>query len=63
MKTTLFIAGMLVTLMGLVWAAQGAGLFPYPRESFMIDQRPWIYIGLLTAFAGALTMYVSRRLR
>jgi hypothetical protein len=62
MKTALMIAGILVLLMGLVWAAQGSGYFPYPKSSFMLDQRPWIYIGLITAAAGALTVFVSRRL-
>ncbi|HTQ82327.1 MAG TPA: hypothetical protein VMI47_03595 [Pseudolabrys sp.] len=55
------IAGILLTLAGLVWAAQGSGYFPYPAESFMINESKWIYIGLATAIAGVVLMALSRR--
>jgi hypothetical protein len=61
MKTGLMIFGLAAVLSGLIWAAQGAGYFPYPRESFMINESKWVAIGLVTAFAGLVAMIVSRR--
>jgi hypothetical protein len=62
MRTGLLIIGFLALLAGLVWAAQGAGYFPYPASSFMINQSRWVYIGLVTAAAGCLLIIISRRL-
>lgn len=62
MKTFLLIVGIVVTLSGLVWAAQGSGIFPYPPESFMIDQSRWVWIGLATAIVGVVLIVLSRRL-
>jgi hypothetical protein len=61
MKSVLFIVGILLTLAGLVWAAQGSGYFPYPASSFMINESKWIYIGLATAVAGVVLIMLSRR--
>ncbi len=52
MKNALRILGILLILFGLIWAAQGSGLFPYPQESFMVGASRWIYYGLATAVAG-----------
>jgi hypothetical protein len=52
MKTFLLILGVLAIVIGLVWIGQGSGHFPYPKSSFMIDQRPWIWWGLFLAAAG-----------
>ena len=49
MKTVLSAIGALIVVAGLIWAAQGAGWFPYPSSSFMVDNSRWIYIGLATA--------------
>jgi hypothetical protein len=62
MKSALLIVGILVTLAGLVWAAQGSGYFPYPAESFMINESRWITIGLATAAAGVVLVVLSRRM-
>lgn len=61
-KTILRIVGAVMVLMGLVWSAQGSGVFPYPAHSFMIDQTPWIYYGLFLALAGFGVMVAARRL-
>ena len=61
MSRLLAILGILMIVSGLLWAAQGSGLFPYPAQSFMIDARPWIGWGLLTALAGVLVLWASRR--
>jgi hypothetical protein len=57
------IFGVIVVVIGLVWIGQGTGVFPYPRSSFMINQTPWIYWGLLTALAGLFIVWASRRFR
>jgi hypothetical protein len=61
MKIFLLVLGVLAILIGVVWMGQGSGYFPYPKSSFMIDQRPWIWWGLLLAAAGAAAVYFSRR--
>ena len=61
MRTLLFLLGLLMIVAGLLWAAQGSGLFPYPSRSFMIGSRPWIGWGLLMAAAGVLVAWASRR--
>ena len=61
MRIVLLVVGALATLMGAVWIGQGTGVFPYPAESFMIDQMPWAYRGIGLAVAGLVVMWVSRR--
>jgi len=62
LRPALLIVGILAVLMGLLWVGQGSGHFPYPRSSFMIDQSPWIYRGLVLALAGLAVIVISRRL-
>ncbi len=61
-RKALFVLGLLLFIAGVIWAAQGSGYFPYPASSFMIDQRPWVYRGAITAICGILAMLWSRRL-
>ena len=61
MKTLLRIAGVIAIAMGLLWAAQGAGYFPYPSTSFMINNTVWIYYGIATAVAGIGLMLLAQR--
>jgi len=60
-RIVLLIVGSLMVLLGLIWIGQGSGYFPYPAESFMINQTPWIYWGLLLAILGILVIVLSRR--
>jgi len=53
------LAGLLI-LAGLVWMGQGSGYFPYPAESFMIDQTPWIYWGALAVAAGLILIVLTK---
>jgi hypothetical protein len=62
MKTVLSVLGALIVIAGLIWAAQGAGWFPYPKSSFMVDNSRWITIGLAMAAVGAIVIAVARRL-
>ena len=61
LRIVLLIIGSLMVLLGLVWIGQGSGYFPYPAESFMINQTPWIYWGVLLAILGLLLIVLSRR--
>jgi len=58
-KIVYFVSGLLI-LLGLVWMGQGSGYFPYPAESFMIDQTQWIYWGALAAALGIIVIAVTR---
>lgn len=60
-RIVLLIIGCLMVLMGLVWIGQGSGYFPYPAESFMVNQTPWIYWGLLLAVIGLIVIVLSRK--
>ncbi len=61
-RAALLVIGVLAVVTGLVWLGQGTGYFPYPRTSFMIDQMPWAYRGIVLAVAGVVAMFVSRRI-
>lgn len=60
-RIVLLLMGSLMVLVGLIWTGQGSGYFPYPAESFMINQTPWIYWGLLLAAAGLMVIVMSRK--
>jgi hypothetical protein len=61
MKTTLTVIGFAVLAMGLLWACQGAGIFPWPASSFMISQTQWIYYGGATALVGLVIIIAAWR--
>jgi hypothetical protein len=61
MKPLLFILGVIAIAMGLLWAAQGSGYFPYPASSFMINDVQWVYYGLATAIGGVALIAIARR--
>ena len=61
MRTTFLVIGIIATLLGLVWVGQGTGYFPYPKESFMINQMPWAYRGIVLAVIGLGVIWYSRR--
>jgi hypothetical protein len=61
MKIFLLVLGVLAILIGVLWMGQGSGLVPWPKQSFMIDQRPWIWWGLLLAAVGVAVVVLSRR--
>ena len=61
MKTVFTIIGAALLAMGVLWACQGAGVIRWPAESFMIDARPWIYYGAVTALIGLVILVLGRR--
>ena len=60
-KTVSLVLGFLIFLVGVIWIGQGTGYFPYPASSFMIDQTPWAYRGVILAIVGLILMVISRR--
>jgi len=52
------VVGIIVLLMGAVWAFQGAGYIP---GSFMTNDPTWIAIGAPTAAAGGILTVVGLR--
>ena len=62
MRTTFLLVGILAVVVGLIWVGQGTGYFPYPAESFMINQMPWVYRGAGLAALGLIMVLVSRRI-
>lgn len=59
-RISLLVFGVIAILMGLVWIGQGTGYFPYPSSSFMINQMPWVYRGIILAALGLIAIVVSR---
>ena len=61
LRAPLLIVGLLAILIGLIWAGQGTGYFPYPASSFMINEMPWFYRGIGLAVLGLVAVVISRR--
>jgi hypothetical protein len=61
MKAPLLLIGVLALAAGLLFVGQGLGYVRWPAESFMIDQRVWVYYGAGIAIAGLLLIMVARR--
>ena len=61
MKTVLLIIGVVVLLMGLLWAGQGMGWIMWPETSFMLQDRKWVYIGAATGVLGLVLIGFARR--
>jgi hypothetical protein len=63
MRRAMAVVGVIAIILGVIWMGQGSGYFPYPASSFMIDQRPWIYYGVMMVVVGAVLFWTSRRIR
>jgi len=61
-RVSLLVVGIIFILMGLVWVGQGTGYFPYPSSSFMINEMPWTYRGVILAVLGLIAVAISRRI-
>ncbi|NAZ37798.1 hypothetical protein [Rubellimicrobium sp. CFH 75288] len=56
------VLGVVLILLGLLWAAQGAGWVPWPTRSPMLGDRAWIGWGLgLAVLGAALALWSGRR--
>jgi hypothetical protein len=54
------VLGVLLVLVGAVWAGQGLG---YVRGSFMTGVMAWFWIGLACVAAGAVLVWLGARRR
>jgi hypothetical protein len=63
LRIALVIIGGLGVIFGVLFIGQGTGLFPYPRQSFMVNQMPWAYRGIGLAVTGLFIILISRRFR
>ena len=63
MHRLLFVAGILLLLMGLLFIGQGTGIFPYPSYSFMVSDIGWAYRGTAIAVLGAMAVVLSRKMQ
>ena len=63
MHKLLFVAGILLLLMGVLFIGQGTGIFPYPSYSFMVSDMGWAYRGIAIAVLGAIAVLLSRKMR
>lgn len=59
MRIIVVVVGVLITLAGLVWALQGAGVI---LGSFMSNDPTWIWIGIGTAVVGLALVVFGLRL-
>ena len=60
MDAPLRLGGALLLLLGLLFMAQGSGYVAWPRESFMVGARQWVYYGGAIAAVGLLLILTSR---
>lgn len=60
MHTLLRVFGILLLVLGLLFMAQGSGYLPWPKESFMIGDRNWVFYGAAIAAIGMLVIFASR---
>lgn len=56
LRLPLLIVGVVLLLLGLLWALQGAGLV---GGSFMTGQRMWLVIGIVVAVVGLVLGYLG----
>ena len=61
MKTILLLLGLAAIAFGLLFAGQGLGYIPWPRESFMIGRMFWFYAGGGIVMAGIVLIALARR--
>ena len=63
LRPLLIVAGLLATLMGGLWIAQGLGYIHWPQSSFMLDRREWADYGAALAIFGLVLILAARRIR
>lgn len=56
-------AGIVLTLIGLFFLAQGRGWLPWPATSPMVGNADWVTNGAVIAVVGLAMVLVSRRMR
>lgn len=60
MRTLLRLLGIVLFALGLLFAAQGSGYFPWPSESFMVGDGHWIFYGSAVSAIGIIIIFASQ---
>ncbi|HXM58950.1 MAG TPA: hypothetical protein VOB72_26350 [Candidatus Dormibacteraeota bacterium] len=60
MRVALVVVGVVLLLLGLLWALQGAGVV---GGGFMSGQRMWLVIGIVVALVGLVLGFLGLRPR
>ena len=63
LRPLLIVAGVLATMMCVLWIGQGLGYIHWPQSSFMVEQREWADYGAALAVFGLVLILAARRLR
>jgi H+/Cl- antiporter ClcA len=61
MKIALFVAGVVLALIGLHWISEGTGILAYPQSPTMYLKPMWTYIGVGTLIIGLVGIWYSQR--
>jgi hypothetical protein len=61
MRTGLTAFGVLLMMLGGLWALQGAGVVMWPSSSFMLREQSWVTYGIATALVGVALIALGRR--
>jgi len=59
MRRLLTYAGILLVVLGVLFAAQGANYFPWPAESFMVGNGNWMFYGSAIGAVGLLIIFAA----
>ncbi len=59
MRTLLTWSGTILVVLGILFAAQGAGYFPWPAESFMVGNGDWVFYGSAVGVVGLLIIFAA----
>ena len=62
LRAALLVIGILMTLVGLVWLAQGVGYIPSTDTPRIMSLHPWTYGGIALSLAGLAMIAVSRQI-
>ena len=61
MARALLIVGFFALAIGLLWIGQGTGAFPWPPQSFMINQLQWAGYGAVLGAVGLILIWQGNR--
>ncbi|WP_223181447.1 hypothetical protein [Sphingopyxis sp. LK2115] len=54
-------AGVVLVLVGALWALQGLDIVRWPASSFMLGDTTWTRNGVVAAVVGAVLIWFARR--
>jgi hypothetical protein len=57
----LFVIGLFLLLQGILYALQGWGIVPWPRQSFMVNNHDWVVNGAVIALVGIVVLLAAWR--